>query len=71
MIIAGENLGDAYGAHLVTAMKEKDPGLVFSGIGGPAPERAGVKILMHAHDLSVVGITEVFAKIPTVLKGIS
>jgi lipid-A-disaccharide synthase len=71
MIIAGETSGDAHGAHLVAAMKEKDPELVFSGIGGPALERAGVEILMHAHDLSVVGITEVFAKIPTVLKGIS
>lgn len=71
MIIAGETSGDAHGAHLVTAMKEKAPELVFSGIGGPALERAGVEILMHAHDLSVVGITEVFAKIPNVLKGIS
>ncbi len=71
MIVAGETSGDAHGAHLVHAMKKKDPSLHFTGIGGPALKAAGVDILVDAHDLSVVGITEVFAKIPNVLKGIS
>ncbi len=71
MIIAGETSGDAHGAHLVRAMKKKDPSLFFCGIGGDALKAAGVKILVDAKELSVVGITEVFAKIPKVLNGIS
>jgi lipid-A-disaccharide synthase len=71
MIIAGETSGDAHGAHLVRAMKKKDPSLLFSGIGGDALRAAGVKILMDAKELSVVGITEVFAKLPKVFDAIS
>ena len=71
MIIAGETSGDAHGAHLVRAMKKMAPALVFCGIGGDALRAAGVEILVEARNLSVVGITEVFAKIPSVLKAIS
>jgi len=71
MIVAGETSGDAHGAHLVRAMKKKDPSLFFCGIGGEALKAAGVDILLDASQLSVVGITEVFAKIPNVLNGIS
>ena len=71
MIIAGETSGDAHGAHLVRAMMEKDSSIFFCGIGGDALRAAGVEILMEAKELSVVGITEVFAKIPKVLNGIS
>jgi lipid-A-disaccharide synthase len=34
LIIAGEASGDAHGAHLVAAMKRRDPDLFFCGIGG-------------------------------------
>lgn len=71
MIIAGETSGDAHGAHLVRAMKEKAPFLNFCGIGGGALRAAGVDILVDAQTLSVVGITEVFVKIPSVLNAIS
>jgi len=71
VIIAGETSGDLHGAHLVRAMKKKDPSLFFYGIGGPALKAAGVEILMDAAELSVVGITEVFSKMPKVFKGIS
>jgi lipid-A-disaccharide synthase len=71
MIIAGETSGDAHGAHVVSAMKKKDPSLIFYGIGGEALRAAGVNILMDAKELSVVGITEVFAKLPKILDAIS
>lgn len=71
MIIAGETSGDAHGAHVVSAMKKKDPSLIFYGIGGEALREAGVNILMDAKELSVVGITEVFAKLPKILDAIS
>jgi lipid-A-disaccharide synthase len=71
LIIAGETSGDAHGAHLVRAMRAKDPALEFLGIGGEALRKAGVEILVDAGTLSVVGITEVFAKLPEVLDAIS
>jgi len=71
MIIAGETSGDVHGAHLVRAMQKKDRSLLFCGIGGEFLRSAGVEILVDAKEISVVGITEVFAKIPKVLDSIS
>lgn len=71
LIIAGEASGDAHGAHLVAAMKRRDPDLFFCGIGGRGMRNQGVRILMDAADLSVVGITEVFSKMPGVIRGMA
>lgn len=70
MIIAGEASGDLHGARLVMAMRQKDHTLFFCGIGGRFLKNAGVRILTDASELSVVGITEVFAKMPNLLRGI-
>jgi lipid-A-disaccharide synthase len=43
--------------------------LFFCGIGGPALRQAGVRILVDASELTVVGITEVFSKLSVILKG--
>jgi len=68
-ILAGEASGDQHGAKLVSAMKKKHPALFFCGIGGTALRQAGVRIIVDASELTVVGITEVVAKIPGILKG--
>ena len=70
-ILAGEASGDQHGAKLVSAMQNKHPGLFFCGMGGDALKQAGVRIVMEASELTVVGITEVFAKIPAILKGMA
>lgn len=70
MIIAGEASGDHHGAKLVKAIQKKDKGLFFCGIGDQALERAGVKILMRASELAVVGFTEIIAKLPKILEGL-
>ncbi|MCP4345721.1 MAG: lipid-A-disaccharide synthase [Desulfobacterales bacterium] len=69
MIIAGEASGDLHGANLVRAMHKKDNTLFFCGVGGQALRDAGVKVVVDASELSVVGITEVFSKIPGIFKG--
>ena len=71
MIIAGEASGDLHGSKLVTAMRERNKALFFCGIGGQALKASGVKVLVDASELSVVGITEAFSKIPSLLKGIA
>ena len=71
MIIAGEASGDLHGANLVKAMAAVNPDLFFCGIGGRAMAAAGVRILLDAAVLSVVGITEVFAKLPDILNALT
>ncbi len=59
LIIAGEPSGDARGAELVLALKEKAPSITFYGAGGPKMRQAGVRI---DHDLvskAFVGFTDV------------
>jgi lipid-A-disaccharide synthase len=68
LIVAGEASGDLHGSNLVKAMRRLNPQLVFLGIGGEKMEQAGVKILVSASEMAVVGFTEVFAKIKTILK---
>jgi lipid-A-disaccharide synthase len=68
-IIAGEASGDQHGAKLVKAMLKRQPELFFCGIGGPALSQAGVRIVLDAAELTVVGITEVLSKIPDIWKG--
>ena len=70
MIIAGEVSGDFHGAKLVEAMRARNRSLFFCGIGGNALKSAGVRILVDASELAVVGITEVFSKASRILKGI-
>ena len=71
MIVAGEASGDLHGAKVVTAMRQRDADLFFCGIGGRALNAAGVKILVDASTLAVVGITEALPKAFKLLKGLS
>jgi len=67
MIVAGEASGDLHGSHLVMAMREHDPSLIFYGMGGERLKAAGVHLLAHAADMAVVGLTEVFSKLGMIL----
>jgi len=71
MIIAGEASGDLHGSKLVLAMREKNRNLFFCGIGGKALKDAGVRIIVDASQLSVVGLTEVFSKMPSLFHGMA
>ncbi len=70
MIVAGEASGDRHGANLVRAMADRSGDLFFVGVGGRAMREAGVRVMVDADRLSVVGITEVIARLPEILKGI-
>jgi lipid-A-disaccharide synthase len=70
MIIAGEASGDIHGSKLVKSMREKNNNLFFCGIGGRALKNEGVRILFEAEKLSVVGLTEIFPKLFSILKGL-
>ncbi len=68
LIVAGEASADLHGSNLVRAIKKLDPTIRFYGIGGKQMEEAGVKILIPASDMAVVGLTEVFSKLPKIAK---
>ena len=68
MIIAGEASGDHHGAKLVSALKQKDPGLFVVGIGGQAMRNAGMKVVVDVSELAVVGITEILTNLRSLLK---
>jgi lipid-A-disaccharide synthase len=64
---AGEASGDAYGAAIITALRERLPGVVLTGLGGVQMESAGLDRIVHAEDVAVMGITEILLHIPTIL----
>ncbi len=71
MIIAGEASGDLHGAMLVQALHRKTRRLLVYGIGGEAMRAAGVRIVIDAATLSVVGITEVFSRLAILKRAVN
>lgn len=68
VMIAGEASGDLHGAHVTRALKKRNSDLFICGMGSRAMKAAGAKVIIDADDLSVVGITEVFAKLPQLIR---
>ncbi|MFO8088772.1 MAG: lipid-A-disaccharide synthase [Desulfatiglandaceae bacterium] len=66
-LVAGEASGDLHGSNLVRALKRIRPETTFSGVGGPRMREAGVDIIVSSSKIAVVGLTEVFKKIPIIL----
>ena len=67
-IVAGEPSGDALGARLMAALKERTQGAVrFAGIGGERMAGEGLDSLLPIRELSVMGYLEVVPKIPRLL----
>jgi lipid-A-disaccharide synthase len=66
LISAGEPSGDLYAAGLVDALRRRRPDLQFFGCAGPRMQKAGVRAVVDAHSLAVVGLVEVLAHIPRI-----
>jgi lipid-A-disaccharide synthase len=64
MIVAGERSGDIFGAELALALRERLHGPELFGCGGEAMRRAGVDTVVDAHQLTMMGITEVIGGLP-------
>ena len=53
--VAGDPSGDTHAARLITALKARDPSLMFSGLGGPAMQRAGMTLLENLTEAAAIG----------------
>lgn len=66
LISAGEASGEMYASQLVAALKRRFPGALFFGCAGPKMRAAGVRAVVEAEALSVVGLVEVICHIPRI-----
>jgi lipid-A-disaccharide synthase len=64
LLSAGEASGDNYGAQLVEALRQLQPGSAFFGMGGEKMRAAGCELLVNASDVAVVGLAEVVTHLP-------
>ena len=67
LISAGEPSGEMYAARLAAELSTHT-GARFFGLGGQQMKAAGVELLADLADVSVVGISEVFRRLPAVWK---
>jgi lipid-A-disaccharide synthase len=69
-IVAAEESGDALGAALAGALRSRDPGVRLSGIGGSAMAAAGIASPFSIDELSIIGLTAIPRRLPTILRRI-
>lgn len=63
---AGEASGEHYGAELISAIRRLVPEAKFFGLGGPRMEALGMRRVVRAEDVALMGITEVVLHMPRI-----
>jgi lipid-A-disaccharide synthase len=70
-LVAGEESGDALGAALARALLQQERGAVsLAGVGGQAMAAAGIASPFPITDLSIIGLTAIPRRLPTILRRI-
>ncbi|MEO1594167.1 MAG: lipid-A-disaccharide synthase [Pseudomonadota bacterium] len=67
-LVAGEVSGDVLGGGLVEAIRARHPDAQFEGVGGDTMRAAGMDCWYDAEALAVMGLTEVLAHLPRLLR---
>jgi lipid-A-disaccharide synthase len=67
-IVAGETSGDALGAALIGALRERSGPIEFRGVAGPAMRAAGCVALAQADELAVMGLIDPLKHLPRLLR---
>lgn len=65
--LAGEQSGDMHGALVIKRLKEIDPTIQVSGVGGSQMKAAGMDCIYSCDDLAVIGFLEVVKNIGKLL----
>ncbi|MEK7411919.1 MAG: lipid-A-disaccharide synthase [Planctomycetota bacterium] len=63
-VSVGESSGDAYGAAIVRALRQRRPDTVVAAMGGPHLAGAGAEIEQPIDGMSVMGLWPVLARLP-------
>jgi lipid-A-disaccharide synthase len=63
-VVAGEASGDLLGAEVLTELFRRHPALEVRGMGGPALAALGMRRVIDAAEVAVVGLVEVLQKLP-------
>jgi lipid-A-disaccharide synthase len=66
MIISGEASGDLHGSGVVKELKKLNKDMDIFGIGGDKMQAAGMELVYHSKELSVMGFVEVLKKLPVI-----
>lgn len=64
----GEASGEHYGAALMAALHHIDPAIRFYGLGGQRMQQLGLRRIVRAEDVAVMGITEVVRHLPRIYR---
>lgn len=67
-LVAGEPSGDALGGRLMAALRARDPGLAFAGIGGERMAEQGLASLFPMRELALMGLLEVLPNIRNIAR---
>ena len=67
-IVAGEHSGDQLGAALIAALRERVAALKCFGVAGPRMRAVGCEAWAPSEELSVMGLAEVLAHLPRLLR---
>ncbi|MDI1252100.1 lipid-A-disaccharide synthase [Thermomonas sp.] len=67
-LCAGETSGDQLGAGLISELRKRFPDAEFAGIGGDGMRSAGLDAWFDASELAVMGLAEVLAHLPRLLR---
>jgi lipid-A-disaccharide synthase len=67
-LCAGETSGDQLGEGLIAELRARFPEAEFAGIGGPRMRGAGLDAWFDASELAVMGLAEVLAHLPRLLR---
>lgn len=66
--VAGESSGDTHGANLIRALRQRDPEITSSGIGGKQMEAAGMKLHFDLASRAIMGFVEVIKSLGFIRK---
>lgn len=66
LVSAGEASGDLYASGTIEHLSRIAPGLSYYGCAGPRLQQAGVRPVIHAGDISVIGLAEVLGHLPRI-----
>jgi lipid-A-disaccharide synthase len=69
-LIAAEESGDALGAALARALAARERSVKLAGVGGRSMRQAGIISPFAIEDLSILGLTAIPRRLPTILRRI-